>query len=303
MKALGFGAVLWDKIIKIGISDQKKSRSEMTIGGSVFNVLGHLAKLGCDSYMVSALGGDELGTKAMEEFLRLNIHTDFLQKNDYPTCSVSVSFDENESPQYQLPPDVSWDHIDITEKHIEELCSHNFDVLIYGTIEQRNIVSRKSLNTILDSTPSLKKFIDLTLRDNFYDKNILHHSLKNADIIKMNLEEAVLINNLFHIDKKDPKDILQYISKEFESEIVCITCGAEGAYIGNTDSIFYKQAYNVTVSDTIGSGDAFSAGLLYKLHMGGALDDACDFGTKLGALVASKSGAIPDYKLSELAQM
>ena len=51
---------------------------------------------------------------------------------------------------------------------------------------------------------------------------------------------------------------------------------------------------------TVGSGDAFSAGLLYMLGRRASLDDACDFANRMGALISAKKSSLPEYDISEL---
>jgi fructokinase len=116
----------------------------------------------------------------------------------------------------------------------------------------------------------------------------------------MNEEEALEVNRLFGFRQSDLRRLLPAIAREFNSEIVCITLGDRGAFIGDRSTIVYKPAYEVEVKDTVGSGDAFSAGLLYMLGLNASLDEACDFANKMGALISEKTSSIPDYDIAEL---
>ena len=51
----------------------------------------------------------------------------------------------------------------------------------------------------------------------------------------------------------------------------------------------------VKVADTVGAGDAFSAGFLAELCRGKSCQEAAELANRLGAFVASKPGAIPEY--------
>jgi sugar/nucleoside kinase (ribokinase family) len=56
----------------------------------------------------------------------------------------------------------------------------------------------------------------------------------------------------------------------------------------------------VSLVDSLGSGDAFSAGFVYKLLRDASISEACEFGNVLGALVAAKEGATATVKLDEI---
>jgi len=300
MKVLGFGAILWDNIKEdSGTINSNSVVGEKNIGGSVFNVIVHLKKLGYGAYMLSAVGDDKLGKKTFEEIDRLGIHKDFIGTSEAPTCLVEVSFDKEGSPHYSCPDIVSWDQIKEKNK-AEKINDLNFDLFVFGTLEQRNIISRNTLHNILENVHFKNVYTDLTLRGGFYDKNILGYSMRKANIVKMNDDEAFVVNKLFEFKQTDVQKLIRIIAREFNCDIVCITSGSRGAYIGDRSTTVYKPAYKITVKDTVGSGDAFSAGLLYMLDNGASIGEACNFGNKMGALISSKRSSIPDYDISEI---
>ena len=62
----------------------------------------------------------------------------------------------------------------------------------------------------------------------------------------------------------------------------------------------YVPGLKIDVADSIGSGDAFSAGFVYKLLRGKSITQAAQFGNILGALVATKEGATSPVTLDEI---
>ena len=86
-------------------------------------------------------------------------------------------------------------------------------------------------------------------------------------------------------------------------DLVCITRGIRGAYLGSSLGVTFCKAYPVTVNDTVGAGNAFSTGLLYALNQGDSWEEALDFSCRIGALVASKTGAVPDYHVDEIRKL
>ena len=303
MKVLGFGAILWDDIADSGAGSADSVAGEANIGGAVFNVVVHLGKLNYAAYMLSAIGRDELGERTWQEVDRLRIHRDFISSVDAPTCLIEVTFDSDGFPHYSSPDVVSWDQIEPAENLVADVNAQDFDYLVFGTLEQRNPVSRATLQTVLEDAHFKSVYLDLTLRGDSYDRDLLDHSMRNSDIVKMNDEEALVVNELFGLGQRDPRELVAPIAREFDSDLVCITLGSGGAVAGDRSTTIHAPAYRVDVVDTVGCGDAFSAGLVYQLGMDASLEEACEFGNKMGALISSKRSSIPDYDLAELEQL
>ena len=300
MKVLGFGAVLWDDIVDPAAPPTDSVAGEANIGGAVFNVVVHLRRLGYAAYMLSAIGRDPLGERTWHELDRLGIRRDFIGSVAAPTCLIEVTFDSAGQPHYSSPDVVSWDQIGAPANLVAEVDAQAFDVLVFGTLEQRSATSRATLRSVLEGAGCGQVFLDLTLRGDFYDRDLLDYSMRRADIIKMNDDEARVVNELFGFGRQDLRQLLPIIAREFDSELVCITLGADGTLAGGSSQLLHAPGYRVAVVDTVGCGDAFSAGLLYRLGAGASLAEACDFGNRMGALISAKRSSIPDYDLAEL---
>lgn len=91
------------------------------------------------------------------------------------------------------------------------------------------------------------------------------------------------------------------------ARLVVITLGGRGAFASLDGERITVNAPPVTVADTVGAGDSFTAGLLHRLaglgHLGGRLDrltlddltDACSFAARVAALTCSVPGANPPW--------
>ena len=304
MKVLGFGAVLWDDIVDPAAPPAVDAvAGEANIGGAVFNVIVHLRRLGYAAYMLSAIGNDPLGARTWRELDRLGIRRDFVGSVAAPTCLIEVTFDSAGRPHYSSPDVVSWDRIEARANLVAEVDALAFDVLIFGTLEQRSSTSRATFRSVLEGARFGRVFLDLTLRGDFYDRDLLDYSMRRADIVKMNDAEARVVNELFGLGRQDLRHLLPVIAREFDSELVCITLGAAGALAGDRSQVIHAPGYRVSVVDTVGCGDAFSAGLLYRLGAGASLADACDFGNRMGALISAKRSSVPHYDLAELGRL
>ena len=303
MKVLGFGAILWDDIGDPEAPPQESIAGEANIGGAVFNVVVHLRRLGYAAYMLSAIGNDPLGRRTWLELDRLGIQRDFISSVAAPTCLIKVTFDHAGLPHYSSPDVVSWDQIEPLGNLVANVDALAFDLLIFGTLEQRSAISRATFRSVLEGARCGRVFLDLTLRGDFYDRDLLDYSMRNADIVKMNDAEARVMNELFGLGQHDLRRLLSAIARAFDSELVCITLGPDGALAGDRSHVTQAPGYRVEVVDTVGCGDAFSAGLLYRLGAGASLPEACDFGNRMGALISSKRSSIPEYDLAELARL
>jgi len=288
MKALGFGAIVWDDI-----------PPSKHLGGAVLNVLGHLCKLGATAEMISALGTDPLGEETIREVARTSVGLRWTHRVGVPTCLVRVSFDENRQPSYHLD-DVSWDHVQLVDEDIAAIRAEQFDVVWYGPLDQRAERSRRSLQKLLAGGGAKRTFCDVNLRPPFYSAEVIEYSLRQADIAKINLDEAKEICAMFQLRADGVESQACCLRERFGIGQLLLTAGEEGAYYASEGEVGFCPAYRVPVSDPVGAGDAFSAGLLHRLGQGDSLANACDFACRLGALIASKPSALPEYHLEEL---
>ena len=98
----GVGEVLWDIF-----PDTKK------LGGAPANFAAHAQQLGTNSFLLSAVGKDPLGQKAIAHLQHLQVDTSGIQVNeDFATGSVTVSLDPMGNPSYDIQENVAWDNIE-----------------------------------------------------------------------------------------------------------------------------------------------------------------------------------------------
>ena len=143
------------------------------LGGAPANFAYHVSQFGLNSCAVSAMGDDELG-KELEKELNdhhLNYHID---KVAYPTGTVQVSLDANGIPCYDIKEGAAWDNIPYTPA-LEDLAK-NCTATCFGSLAQRNEVSRNTIYRFLDHMPEgegILKIFDINLRQGFYTKEII----------------------------------------------------------------------------------------------------------------------------------
>ncbi len=274
-----YGEVLWDLLPTGKIP-----------GGAPMNVAFHLNNFGVSTQMISRVGDDQNGKELVEFLKEKAVDTYLIQKDAfYPTGIVNVELDENGSPSYKIVKPVAWDYINLDLTNVNAL--KKAKAIVFGSLAARNNRSKETLFSLLESA-KLKVF-DVNLRAPFYSKELIEALLFQADIVKMNDEELDLIGGWFFEDIPT-YTLAQKIKTHFSIEILIVTQGSKGAFAVNSkNEIKSIKAKKVTVVDTIGSGDSFLAGFLYKYLKLEPIFACLDFAARTGALVATKRGGTP----------
>lgn len=285
MTVLSFGELLWDII---------KGRPH--IGGAPFNLAAHLARLGARSVLVSAVGSDHLGAEALARAGRFGIACEFVQVHPaLPTGTVQVELDPHGVPDFTIREDVAWDAITLQDDQLAALAHAHIDALCFGTLAQRGRVNRATLDTLLTCLKPAQVLYDVNLRQSYYDKSWIEHSLRHSTIVKLNDAEAHRLAELLFGTDLDKAAFARRLCTAYPVQIVCITRGAHGAAVYQDGAWLEIPGQVVTVADTVGAGDAFSAGFLYATLVGRNMETATRFANALGAFVTAHAGAVPEY--------
>ena len=286
MHILSFGEILWDII-----------NGKSYIGGAPFNLAAHLAKMGCKSALISSVGQDNLGRKALKEAKRRGIDSTFIKVHPHlPTGTVEVSLDEDGHTDYQIKENVAWDNIILDQDLIDSFRKTKWEVFCFGTLAQRTKENREILNSILFS---IKKphhiFYDVNLRQDYYHKEWIEKSLCQSSIVKLNNREALILSELLFNQKLKQREFFENLVQKYNLSIVCVTHGKNGTSIYHDGNLEKIPAINGPVADTVGAGDSFSAGFLFSYLHGSSVYEAAEFAEMVGNFVVSQSGAVPKY--------
>lgn len=285
IKLLSFGEVLWDII-----DDQAY------IGGAPFNLAAHASRCGLDAYLLSCVGADDLGRRALAEIDRMNVHRQYVQTDhQHPTSTVTVRLSANGQPLYVIHKNAAWDFIDVRQDMLARLVAENFSVVCFGSLAQRAALSRASLMNVLEELKGVPTFFDVNLRQNYYSRELLMACLPRATILKLNDSEVKIIANLLFGRNMTVTEFAQTMQGKFPVRVILITMGAKGCAVSEGGAVKICPVHQVAVADTVGAGDAFSAAFLTGWLHGKTAIEAAAMGNLLGAFVASHRGAIPDY--------
>lgn len=291
MKILAIGEIIFDIF-----------NGEAEIGGAPLNFCAHSAALGAESAIVSAVGEDALGEQALHRIKEFGISNLFIQKNSFPTgqCLVTVN---NGNPQYDVLCPAAYDKINAEDNIIKSIIEFGADVFAFGTLVQRDAVSRKAVRDILDSCRFSDVFCDVNLRKSCYDKDSCLCCLENASILKISSEEEPLLAEFgFYECGENERETIFNICKAFENiKIVLFTKGENGSVIFDKSSNQYYDIHSVktNVVSTVGAGDSYSAAFMCEYFKSGDIEKAGRAGAALSAFVVAHREAVPAGKKGE----
>lgn len=279
---VGMGEALWDVL-----PEGRK------IGGAPANFAYHVSQFGLDSCVVSAVGDDKLGAEILENFAGKGLQC-LIDTVPYPTGTVQVEIDQAGVPQYEIKENVAWDNIPYTER-LENLARHTRAVC-FGSLAQRSIVSRTTINRFLDAMPSGDDryvIFDINLRQGFYNKEILCNSMKRCNILKINDEELVTVSRMFGYPGIDLQDKCWILLAKYNLKMLILTCGVNGSYVFTPGNVSFVETPKVEVADTVGAGDSFTAAFISSILKGKSIVEAHRSAVEVSAYVCTQNGAMP----------
>ena len=279
---VGMGEALWDVLPEL-----KK------IGGAPANFAYHVSQFGLPSCVVSAVGDDALGKEIIENFTSKGLNQ-LIAEVPYPTGTVQVEIDPAGVPQYEIKENVAWDNIPYTA-HLEMLAEKT-KAVCFGSLAQRNVVSRNTINHFLDAMPQNEDTLvvfDVNLRQGFYNKEILCNSMKRCNILKINDEELVTVSRMFGYPGIDLQDKCWILLGKYNLKMLILTCGINGSYVFTPGNVSFQPTPKVEVADTVGAGDSFTAAFIASILKGKSVQEAHSTAVQTSAFVCTKKGAMP----------
>jgi fructokinase len=287
-RILGIGELLWDMLPQ-----------GPQLGGAPANYSVMAARLGNDAALVSRIGQDKLGDRALEVLSGFPVERGLLQRDEHqPTGQVTVKFEEGQ-PAYVIHQPVAWDFFELTDLWIS--AAAEADAVCFGSLAQRSEQSRQAIYAQVQATkPSCLRIFDVNLRSPFYTAEILRNSLRLASVAKLNDVELPLVLEILGFALPDQPRTVQLrrgaerLLAEFpQLKLVAMTCGGDGSLLVAPQEWHSHAGIPTRVMDTIGAGDAFTAALTHYLLQGAPLNVLNEAGNRWGSYIASQVGAMP----------
>jgi fructokinase len=294
VQIVSLGEVLWDVF----------GENEF-LGGAPLNFSANLQRLGNAVALLTAVGMDSRGARTLAEMDKLGLTTEFVQTVDErPTGTATVVTDSSGNASFVIERPAAFDCIQAGEELFNRLRNLRPDWIYYGTLAQTEAHTEQILFETLRRCAPVKCFYDMNLRTGHWNLPLLQRLSRAATVLKLNETEAEHLFFLtFGSQEFSLEDFCRYWSSTYGIEVVCVTLGSKGCAVFAADSLHTFAGYSVRVADTVGAGDAFAAAFLHGLNAGWPMQQIAEFANALGALVASRPGATPNWTIDECLQM
>jgi fructokinase len=295
LRIVTVGEILWDVI-----------GEREYLGGAPLNFAAHAQKLGHQAFLVSAVGHDERGRRTLDCLQQWQLSTEFVQVlkgKDTGTAQVELDFEGK--PTFRIVRPAAYDFVTLTGAQLRSIAELRPDWIYFGTLYHMSAQALDSTLKLLQAAPSASHFYDVNLREGNWSLALVEQLAGHADVIKLSDSEAEFLDGLLNADGQEGS--VEYFCRRwidrYGCNLVCVTLGERGCAILNRNMYSESPGYKVQVADSVGAGDAFAAALLHGLQQGWDARHLGCFANAVGALVASRAGATPDWNIDECRSM
>ncbi len=290
MKILSMGEVLWDVF-----------GTQEYLGGAPLNFSAVSQRLGNTTALLTAVGNDERGNRALTAIHDLGLTTEFVQQvTERPTGTAFVSTDNHSNVLFTIDRPAAFDTIVVDASLLERTARFAPDWLYFGTLAPSNLHTETALMRLVEDLPHTKRFYDVNLRTGHWNLALVEKLSSVADVLKLNHTEAELLHELTNRQSRYTlEDFCRHWGLTYNISTICVTLGEQGCAIFANDTINFFAGFSVEVVDTVGAGDAFAAAFLHGLNAGWSIKKNAIFANALGALVASRPGATTDWNIEQ----
>lgn len=281
---IGLGEILWDCF-----PDRRLP------GGAPANVAFHAQQLGLTAAVATRVGADDLGDGLLQFLQSQGLRTDLVQRDpEHGTGTVTVET-HPERTTYTFLENSAWDFLDATEEWLA--AAKHAKSLVFGTLAQRRERSRRTIHDVVSAANSECLIVyDVNLRPPFFAPDWIRDSLGKARIVKLNDDEVRILATMFSTRTRTDEEFARWLLDSFGVDLVCVTRGAAGAIAVTAQELCEAPGIPIQVVDTVGAGDAFTAALIWSRFANWPLEKSLQLANRLGALVASRPGAMPVLK-------
>ena len=287
-----WGELLWDRYASV-----PGAPGGDQLGGAPANVAWHLGQAGGWAQLVTRVGDDADGRRALARLDGL-VDTSLIQVDpDRATGEVTIRIERGE-PRYTLHPGRAWERIACTDAVRDAI--HDAGVFVYGTLSQRTPEGLAEWRRAIEAAKvRALKVYDANLRPNDQASHAIASALEHADLIKLNDGEVAQLRAL--LGWADPVAQL----RAERPRIVVVTHGAAGSTIYPLDAgpIEIPGVPAAPGGDNVGCGDAYLALLLFGMTSGWDLAQSGRVASRWAAAVAGVRGATPAFDVDRIAEL
>ena len=249
--------------------------------------------LGGHAVMVSRIGQDELGRALTKKLKEHGMDHTFLQQDkNTGTGTVNITLNGTE-PEYEITENVAWDKLEWSDS-LSNL-ANKCNAVCFGTLGQRLDPAKSTIQKFIRTASQAIRLFDVNLRQKYFSKDILDVGLHSASIVKMNEEELPIVSKILSLSLE--KSTIPQIIDYYSLDLFVLTRGKLGTRIYSHDFIVDGMPSHFNPeekADSVGAGDACSAAILHGVARNWPMQKTANLANRLGAYVASRSGATPN---------
>jgi fructokinase len=288
-RLLVVGEVLWD-VFKHGAF----------LGGAPLNFAAHARRLGHEAILISAVGKDPRGYRAKQEIAALGLNPELIAETArHPTGTATIELDGDGQPRFVIHRPAAYDAIELDDQVASRLKDWGPTWVYYGTLYPSQATGRQTLRRLMDRFPGVPRFYDVNIRPGFDSPGIISELIGLADVAKLNESEVEVVAAITGLPA-DYRGFCMAGRERYGWRAACVTLGPQGCAILVGDEYVESDGCKVEVSDTVGAGDAFAAAFVHGLAQRWPPAEIAAFANRVGALVASRPGAIPEWTIDEV---
>jgi fructokinase len=255
------------------------------VAGSALHLAAHLAHLGWTAYLITRLGRDDRGDRALSLLEAHGVDTSFVETDPVlPTGLVTVDTSGEEN-RFDIHRPAAWDAIEGPRLLPEH------EVFSYGTLATRSEPTRAALQRLREASPARHRVLDVNLRPPDVSAAMVGAALRAATAAKLSEEELASASALLDLDATPDSLLRSFPSLQW----LCVTRGRRGAELHDRFGLAARLEPPPTrVTNTIGAGDAFAAGLIDGLARGLQPDEVLAAGQRCASKTLARRGGLPD---------
>jgi fructokinase len=298
MRILSIGEIIWDVF-----------PAAEHLGGAPLNFAAHARRLGHEVFLLSAVGDDERGPLAIQRIAELRVAVDFVHRvKGIPTGIAAVEIDDDGQPHFAIARPAAYDRLALTDETLIRIADLQPDWIYFGTLFHTTPLNLAITRRIVEACPMAYRVYDMNLRAGQWSGGLVRELASMASVIKASDEDMQAFRPAVPISREEFESSIDSMTADKmwgvpNARAVVITRGASGCFVHSRGELAAVRAFPVEVVDAVGAGDAFTAAFIHALSEQRSIADSARFANAVGALVASRPGAIPDWSLEEVDAM
>ena len=184
MRIVSVGEILWDVI----------GENEY-LGGAPLNFAVHARQLGHEVFLLSAVGEDDRGRRALECLQGRGISTEFVQKlTGRNTGIAQVELDTDGKPMFRIVRPAAYDFVRPRPAAVAAPLRTQPTWIYFGTLYHMSGAALASTFKLLEATPGSRRYYDVNLRDGNWSLGVVEQLAAHANVIKLSDSEAEFLD-------------------------------------------------------------------------------------------------------------